>query len=356
MPSRLLARLLLLAACVVPAFGQSPQAILVDGPGPWQDAQWAFAVTQFSSLLSDAGYTVTTVSPVDLSSTPLTDPSVMLAVPSLASLPVDTFNAIDAFVNIGGNLMASGGPPFSDPLYLTSGGVWLDAAAFQQTAGAPPPGVPSMPFNIETLSPWYQQYTTSYGLQVPITRGRGLSAQNDGSGRFRVIGDLLSPSATLLLPIVTVRIMGLVSGRGLIAWLPWPQLFEPQRSELVAALRSGTSGVYLEGGGAQQVVWLPGEDITGDGYVLNISSAPIQATLQWTISGPTGVTSQSPVPVSVAPNTIVQLPVDLGQLPSENTRSRALSCWAVKQWTISIARCACSIPPPHASRAKRSTS
>jgi hypothetical protein len=192
-------------------------------PGPWQDARWAFTVTQFSRLLNDAGYAVTIVSPVGLSSTALTDPSVMLAVPSLASLPVDAFKAIDAFLDIGGNLMASGGQPFSDPLYLTPGGVWLDVAAYQQTIRSPPPGGTFTPSSlyIETLWPWWEQYTDS--SRLPITRGRGLSAQNDGGGRFRVIGDLLSPSATLLLPIETVSSMGFVSGRDLIVWLPWPR-------------------------------------------------------------------------------------------------------------------------------------
>src|ERR1035438_5967657 len=39
---------------------------LADGSGPWRTAQWAFAVSQFSGLLTDAGYSVKTVSPVDL--------------------------------------------------------------------------------------------------------------------------------------------------------------------------------------------------------------------------------------------------------------------------------------------------
>src|SRR5580692_682512 len=63
LPIRLPAWLLLLTACLVPASAQSPKAILVDGPGPWQDAQWTFTVTQFTSLLNDAGYTISTVSP-----------------------------------------------------------------------------------------------------------------------------------------------------------------------------------------------------------------------------------------------------------------------------------------------------
>jgi hypothetical protein len=46
------------------AFAQSNQAIVVDGSGPWQNDQWNFTVAQFNSLLTGAGYTGTTVSPV----------------------------------------------------------------------------------------------------------------------------------------------------------------------------------------------------------------------------------------------------------------------------------------------------
>src|ERR1039458_2615036 len=67
-----------------------PRAILADGSGPWQDVQWSFTVSQFRALLSDAGYSVTIVSPVDLPSV-IPSQGPLVAVPSLASLPFATF-------------------------------------------------------------------------------------------------------------------------------------------------------------------------------------------------------------------------------------------------------------------------
>src|SRR5574340_213710 len=75
-----------LAAAVCLAQAPAPaRAILLDGAGPWRDANWALGVTEFSSLLADAGYQVSTVSPVDLPTVALT-PDMLLAVPSLQSL------------------------------------------------------------------------------------------------------------------------------------------------------------------------------------------------------------------------------------------------------------------------------
>src|ERR1700733_11580920 len=68
------------------AFAQSNQAIVVDGSGPWRNDQWNFTVAQFNSLLTDAGYTVTTVSPTDVASA-IAAGNMLLAVPSLQSLP-----------------------------------------------------------------------------------------------------------------------------------------------------------------------------------------------------------------------------------------------------------------------------
>jgi hypothetical protein len=79
------------------AFAQTNQAIVVDGSGPWQNDQWNFTVAQFNSLLTDAGYTVTTVSPVEVPSA-IASGNMLLAVPSLQSLPFDTLNAIGNFV------------------------------------------------------------------------------------------------------------------------------------------------------------------------------------------------------------------------------------------------------------------
>src|ERR1019366_10217941 len=84
--------LIVLSLYVNPLLAQQPRAILADGSGPWRDAQWAFTVSQFRGLLTDAGYSVTTVSPVDLSSA-LGSPDILLAIPSLGILPFDAFTA-----------------------------------------------------------------------------------------------------------------------------------------------------------------------------------------------------------------------------------------------------------------------
>ena len=85
--------LLLITLCFHPVLAQTMRAILVDGDGPWRDDRWAFAATEFSCLLSDAGYTVTTVSPADLPAT-FGAPDILLAVPSLERLPFDAVIAV----------------------------------------------------------------------------------------------------------------------------------------------------------------------------------------------------------------------------------------------------------------------
>ena len=115
---------LVAALCATPLCAQ-PRAVLADGSGPWSDAQWVFTASQFSGLLSDAGYSVKIVSPVDLPAA-LDSPNILVAVPSLESLPFECFAAIVAHINAGGSLMASGGEPFRNPLYRTPDGRWLD--------------------------------------------------------------------------------------------------------------------------------------------------------------------------------------------------------------------------------------
>lgn len=119
------------SAVALSAAAGTPGAIIVDSAGPWRDARWTLSVTEFSGLLADAGYQVQTVSPVDLPSAHLTAQT-LLAVPDLESLPVDSFKAIASFLGSGGTLMASGGQPFGDPLYLTANGQWLDQNGWLQ--------------------------------------------------------------------------------------------------------------------------------------------------------------------------------------------------------------------------------
>jgi len=102
----------------------------VDGDGPWRDTNWTIASGEFSRLLGDAGYAVNTVSPVDVPSA-LNGPNILLALPSLESLPFNAFTAVAQFLAAGGSLLATGGEPFRDPLYLTPAGHWLDGVVLQ---------------------------------------------------------------------------------------------------------------------------------------------------------------------------------------------------------------------------------
>ncbi|HEY1337987.1 MAG TPA: hypothetical protein VGF59_10780, partial [Bryobacteraceae bacterium] len=289
------------------------RAIVLDGDGPWRDGRWTFAVTEFTRLLQDAGYSVTTVSPIDLpSKRPARE--TLLAVPSLESLPYETFAAVAAHVAGGGTLMATGGEPFRVPLYLSPSGKWLDSAAYQSETGSPAPAEgPFFPPVIETLSPAYKQYTNSLGLRVPIARWRGLSSTPNPAGRYRAIGDLLAPAATLYLP----GDYGYSPGTGaLVVWLPWPQLSDPLRAQLVAALHAADRRLHLICAGPNQIVWLPGEDAAGRAQILNAGASAVQAVLQWSLSGPNGEVAQSPIPVSLGPGEPKPVPVDFGQLPA----------------------------------------
>ena len=311
---KLILPLLLITVCFNPVVAQSlPRAILADGAGPWRDDRWASTVTEFSRLLSDAGYSVTTVSPVDLPSA-LGAPEILLAVPSLESLPFDTFKAVVAHLTAGGSLMASGGEPFRDALYPMPDGKWLDFAAYAQAVGPPPPEGPFYTQTIETLSPSQKQYTNSVGLRIPVARGRGLTATPDEQGRYRVIGDLVSPSATLY--VNSNRFSNLLGAGSLVVWLPWPQLFEPQRTQLVAALHAARNRLHLLNAGPEQIVWLPGEHVTGGASILNAAQSPVEAVLQWSIAGASGVISQPAAALSLAGGELRNVPLDMGRLPN----------------------------------------
>ncbi len=211
--------------------------------------------------------------------------------------------------------MASGGEPFSDPLYLAPGGNWLDAAAYQQAVGTPPPQGSFTPPYYPTLSPWYTQFTTSSGLRIPIVNGRGISSE--AGGRTRVIGDLLSPAATIYsFYMQAPPFPGAPSSQQFIVWLPWPQLADPFRAQLVAALHATSSGVHLQNAGPDQIAWLPGETITGQANAFNVSASPVQATLQSSISGSSGVVVQPAVPLSIPAGQGSAIPLNIATLPN----------------------------------------
>lgn len=265
-------------------FAQTSQAIVMDGNGPWRDERWVFTANQFTSILRDAGYTVTTVSPADIPAA-IAAGNVLLAAPSLESLPVETMKAIGQFASSGGSLMASGGEPFRNPLNVAPSDTWI---------------VP----NIPTISPAAQQYTTSSGRRVPVVDRRGLYGA--GAGRIRVIGDVSSPAATIFSDFVSGFLF-----RDWIVWVPWPQPSGVHRAELVAAIRPATAGVRLQNAGLQLPVWLVGESITGQARVINMSKAPVQATLRWSIAG----SPQPPIAVPLAAEAAATVELRYPSLP-----------------------------------------
>ena len=210
--------------------------------------------------------------------------------------------------------MATGGEPFRDPLYLTPDGKWLDWDAYLQAVGSPPLEFDPYPTIIETLSPWFAQYTASSGVRVPIPRGRGLSASLTVDGRYRAIGDPLAPAATLFVTGQNAW-TGLNPG-ALVIWLPWPRVWDPQRAQIIAALHAARHHVHLISAGPEWIVNLPGEEVTGAANVLNAAGSPVQVTLQCSISGPSGVTSQPAVPLSLAAGEQRSVPLDMGRLPN----------------------------------------
>jgi len=117
-------------------------------------------------------------------------------------------------------------------------------------------------------------------------------------GRYRAIGDLADPAATIY--VNSNFAPGILPAtRSFLVWLPWPQLFDPLRAELVTALEGAPSRLSFVTAGADQIVWLPGEAITGGVSIDNGAGSSVQASLQWSIAGASGVTPQPPMPLSL---------------------------------------------------------
>jgi hypothetical protein len=307
--------------CLVAVFSAAPlcaqpRAVVVDGAGPWSDARWAFTVSQFTGLLNDAGYSTKIVSPVDLPAS-LGSPDILVAAPSLESLPFECFTAIVTHVNTGGGLMASGGEPFRDPLYRSPDGLWLDWSAYVQAVGSPPPQGAFITPYIPTISPSKEQYTAVSGVHVPVARGRGLFSGPFSGERYRVIGDLLLPAATLYVASVfSNSFTSFTPAHSLIVWLPWPQIADPLRAQLVSALKAAPNRLYLNTAGADQIVWLPGEAITGQAAVLNAADSAVQASLQWSIAGPSGIAEQPAVILNLSAGEFRNVPLHIASLPN----------------------------------------
>src|ERR1035437_8785941 len=65
-----------------------------------------------------------------------------------------------------------------------------------------------------------------------------------------------------------------------------------------------------------QIVWLPGESITGRATVVNASNAPVQASLQWSIAGPSGVVAQPAVALTLTAGEQRNVPLNIASLPN----------------------------------------
>jgi hypothetical protein len=84
---------------------------------------------------------------------------------------------------------------------------------------------------------------------------------------------------------------------------------------LVTALEGVPSRLSLQTAGADQIVWLPGEAITGGVTIFNGASSSLQANLQWSIAGAPGVTPQPAMPLSIGTVEPLTVPLQIGVLP-----------------------------------------
>ena len=153
---------------------------------------------------------------------------------------------------------------------------------------------------------------------MPVARSRGISSSSFSSGRYRVIGDLLLPAATLY-DSTTFSFSPTTpfsTAHSLVVWLPWPQIPDPLRAQLVSALKAAPNRLYLNTAGADQIVWLPGEAITGRATILNAAASPVQASLQWSISGPSGVIPQTAVALNLTAGELRDVPIHIASLPN----------------------------------------
>lgn len=114
------------------------QALLLDGPGPWQTAAWKANAKALGELLQEAGSEAKPVKPEALPAALASPDVALVAAPDLALLPRQTADALVAFIEAGGDLLATGGEPFGRVLYLqdkqwVSLATLLDATEPRQT-------------------------------------------------------------------------------------------------------------------------------------------------------------------------------------------------------------------------------
>jgi hypothetical protein len=163
---------------------------------------------------------------------------------------------------------------------------------------------------IETLLPAYKQYTTTLNgrfVRMPVARPRGIIASGDAPGRYIAFGNLLAPSASAFI----------TPNGGLTVWLPWPELPDGDRQQLIAFLKgSAFRQVSFLSAGPQQVVYLPQESLLLGGKLLNFGKNPARGVVDWSVlrSG-VAVTSRQSI-ADLAPGETRLLPVvDVGTLP-----------------------------------------
>ncbi len=101
-----------------------------------------------------------------------------------------------------------------------------------------------------------------------------------------------------------------------VVWLPWPQISDPLRAQLITALEGAPNRLSLLAAGADQIVWLPGEAITGAVSILNAAKSPVQASLQWSISGSSGITAQPAIALSLMAGELQNVPLNIASLPN----------------------------------------
>ena len=189
-------RCLFTALCATPLCAQ-PRAVLADGSGPWSNAQWAFTVSQFSGLLSDAGYTREdrfAGGPACRARQP--------EYPGRGSLTGES-----AFRMLHGHRRACKQRRQPD-------GEWRRAVPQPALSHARRPlarlgrlpsssriasaaGTLHSPVDPHDISRPKSSTLPTSGVRVPVARSRGLFSSSFSSGRYRVIGDLLLPAATL---------------------------------------------------------------------------------------------------------------------------------------------------------------
>jgi hypothetical protein len=135
---------------------------------------------------------------------------------------------------------------------------------------------PFHPPAIETICPWYKQYSSNrdgHDVRIPIARARGLTGADEKDGRYSVVGSVFDPRATRYYS---------ASGSAVL-WIPSVERLGPGRSEVAALLKETSRSVALLNGGARYFVSLAGEPIDFRARVINNSGEAAGTTVTWRV-------------------------------------------------------------------------